>query len=98
MVENYFAMELNDEKRRPLAGHVATVVAYYGIYDTRLGPRISQAGMTNGEMWVRQGFTSSIMPLKKSIIVQTPNPPKVVVYAAGFTKPASNLCLYITGG
>lgn len=37
----------------------------YGIYDTRLGPRISQAGMTNGEMWVRQGFTSSIMPYIK---------------------------------
>ena len=36
--------------------------------------------------------------VEKSIKVQTPNPPKVVVYAAGFTKPASNICLYIAGG
>ena len=36
--------------------------------------------------------------LEKSIKVQTPNPPKVVVYVAGFTKPASNICLYIAGG
>ena len=36
--------------------------------------------------------------LEKSIKVQTPNTPKVVVYAAGFTKPASNICLYIAGG
>jgi len=37
-------------------GHVATVVSNYGIYDPRLGPRISQAGATNGEMWSREGF------------------------------------------
>ena len=43
-----------NREREP--GHVATVVSYYGIYDPRLGPRISQAGMTNGEMWLRKGF------------------------------------------
>lgn len=45
-----------DEKGIPKSGHVATVVSYYGIYDPRLGPRISQAGLTNGEMWLRKGF------------------------------------------
>ena len=39
--------------------------------------------------------TRNKIPLKKSIKVQTPNTPKVVVYAAGFIKPASNICLYI---
>ena len=35
----------------------------------------------------------SLLCLEKSIKVQTPNTPKVVVYAAGFTKPASNSSL-----
>jgi len=38
------------------SGHVASVVANYGVYDPRRGPRISQAGPTNGEMWGSQGF------------------------------------------
>ena len=42
--------------------------------------------------------TRNKIPLKKSIKVQTSNTPKVVVYAAGFTKPAANICLYIAGG
>ena len=42
--------------------------------------------------------SNKILEMEKSIKVQTPNTPKVVVYAAGFTKPASNLCLYIAGG
>jgi hypothetical protein len=44
------------------AGHVASVVANYGIYDPRLGPRISQAGASNGEMWASQGFGAIKLP------------------------------------
>ena len=32
------------------------LLPYYGIYDPRLGLRISQAGAKNGEMWFYQGF------------------------------------------
>ena len=41
------------------SGHVASVVSNYGLYDPRRGPRISQAGQRNGEMWAVQGFPNS---------------------------------------
>ncbi len=44
------------------SGHVASVVANYGIFDPRLGPRISQAGLRNGEMWTSQGFGVARLP------------------------------------
>lgn len=40
---------IKDAKSR----HMATVVASYGTFIPALGPRISQAGLENGEMWAR---------------------------------------------
>ena len=48
-----------------LSGHVASVVANYGVYDPRRGPRISQAGISNGEMWSVQGFGKTKFPQVK---------------------------------
>lgn len=39
------------------SGHMATVVASYGTYIPALGPRVSQGGVSNGEMWA--GYSRS---------------------------------------
>ncbi|QTQ17196.1 hypothetical protein [Treponema parvum] len=52
-----------DKYGNSLSGHVATVVANYGVYDERRGPRISQAGLINGEYWLRDEKTFGNAPV-----------------------------------
>ena len=54
-----------DKNGKEKSGHVATVVSDYGIYDPRLGPKISQAGMSNGEMYMINGFGKTKMAQSK---------------------------------
>ena len=93
--------------KRDKSDHYVIVYKYKNnkvyIGDPACGLRIVKADAFRGE-WT--GVFFIILPIEKfeknkvekSIKVQTPNTPKVVVYAAGFTKPASNICLYIAGG
>ena len=41
-------------------GHVASVVPWYGVFNRKNGPRVSQAGAANGEMWASRGFGSTV--------------------------------------
>jgi hypothetical protein len=51
-------------------GHIATVIASYGTFIPALGPRVAQGGSSNGEMWAKKGFGSTLDASNNYIISQ----------------------------
>ena len=51
-------------------GHVASVVPWYGVFNRKNGPRVSQAGAANGEMWASRGFGNTVSDTRYYLVLK----------------------------